>query len=476
MVSIIIPAREEIYLEKTIRNILDNSEGEIEILIMLDGWMPNPPIHMNDNRVIFIHYPKSIGQRSAINEGVRRAKGEFIMKLDAHCAVDKGFDVKLAADCEPSWTVIPRMYNLDIVTWKPKLHKVTDYMYISSPNHPEKPFRASYYTGSDYHNWHKKSELIDDTMCCMGPCFFMHKNRFWEQGGCDENHVGGWGQQGIEVSLKAWLSGGALKVNKKTWFAHWFRGNAGGFPYKLDGRVVDAARAYSRDLWTNNKWVKQTKNLEWLVGKFKPPTWDFSKNMTNEEYLYSYMFDQRRNNYPLWRGHKVVKYPTDLVLYEQIIWQTKPDYIIECGTAYGGSTLFLADMLDIVGKGKVISIDINPISQPPHPRIEYITGRTTAVDTLEKIKNMVKGSCMVILDSDHSRVHVKRELHYYSKIATKGQYIVVEDCYYKMKKKPPAEAVDWFLRTRRGSDFQMTKVDQQFGACLTRYGWLLKQR
>ena len=122
MLSVLIAARNEIYLEKTIRDVLSNAEGEIEIIVELDGYIPEPQIVMNDDRVIFIHHKESIGQRACINHAAKLAKGKYIMKLDAHCAMDKGFDVKLAQDCEPEWTVIPRMYNLDVELWKPKLH------------------------------------------------------------------------------------------------------------------------------------------------------------------------------------------------------------------------------------------------------------------------------------------------------------------------------------------------------------------
>lgn len=271
MVSIIIPARNEKYLEQTIRSVLSNAKGEIEVLVILDGYIPEPQIHCNDNRVTFYTFAESIGQRAAINFAASQAKGEFIMKLDAHCAVGEGFDVILAEDCKYEWTVVPRMYNLDIDTFKPKIHKLTDYMYISSPTSP-KPFRMMYYSGDEYRKWHSRKELIDDTMCLVGCCFFMHKARFIELGGCDEKHVGGWGQQGVEVSLKAWLSGGALKVNKKTWFAHWFRGDVG-FPYPISGRQVEVVRRYSQELWLNNKWDKQKRTIQWLVEKFNPPLW-----------------------------------------------------------------------------------------------------------------------------------------------------------------------------------------------------------
>jgi glycosyltransferase involved in cell wall biosynthesis len=269
--SVIIPSRNEKYLEPTLRNILANARGDIEILVILDGWLPDPPIHMNDDRVIFFPFEESIGQRQGINYAAKKAKGKYMMKLDAHCAVDEGFDVKLAADCEYDWTVIPRMYNLDINTFKPKYHKRTDYMYMRVREDGQ--FRAEYYEGALRREMHRRPELIDDTMCCMGPCFYMHLDRFWELGGCDENH-GGWGSQGIEVSCKAWLSGGALKVNKKTWFSHWFRGGGGpGFPYKISGRQVQYARNYAKNLWIGNNWPLAKRDFQWMVDKFNPPGW-----------------------------------------------------------------------------------------------------------------------------------------------------------------------------------------------------------
>ena len=276
MLSVLLPSRNEVYLEQTIRNVLANAEGEIEVLVALDGYLPDPPFDVHDNRALFYPIEKAIGQRAAINFLARQARGQYVMKLDAHCTVDKGFDVKLAADCEYDWTVIPRMYNLDVTTFKPRLiedfdtavrrAKVHDYLYIGINEKNE--LRTQYYGGGckTLHR-SRKDILIDDTMSCMGPYFFMHKGRFWEQGGCDENHEGGWGQQAVEVACKAWLSGGSLKVNKKTWFAHWFRAGSG-WPYPISGRQVDRVRAYSKDLWMNNKWEKQTRPLSWLVEKF----------------------------------------------------------------------------------------------------------------------------------------------------------------------------------------------------------------
>lgn len=280
-VSFLIPARNEIYLEQTVRNVLSNIRGNSEVLVYLDGYIPDPQIVTNDSRVMFFHTDKAVGQRAAINFLANKAEGKFICKLDAHCAIDEGFDLKMMADYEYDWTVIPRMYNLDYKTWRPKLiedfthavrmGKLHDYIMIGINDKDE--LRTLYYPHDFNKKLHheRKDILIDETMSCMGCCFFMHKDRFFEQGGCDEGHEGGWGQQGVEVALKAWLSGGKLMVNKKTWFAHWFRAGDGGFPYPISGNQIDRVRAYSKDLWLNDKWSKATRKFSWLLDKFNPP-------------------------------------------------------------------------------------------------------------------------------------------------------------------------------------------------------------
>ena len=399
-VSVIITARNEVYLQRTIDSVLAAAEAKTEVIAICDGYWPDPPIQ-DDPRVVLIHHTESIGQRGAINEGAKIAKGKYVMKLDAHCNVDKGFDVKLMADCEYDWTVIPRMYNLNYETWEPKLiedpvkavrkGKLHDYMYIGWNGKGE--MRTLYYTGTENKKWHQRTELIDDTMSCMGCCFFMHKDRFWELGGCDEGH-GGWGQQGVEVSLKAWLSGGSLKVNKKTWFAHWFRASDGGFPYPASGNAHARARHYSRDLWLNDKWPLQKREFDWVIEKFNPPTWENKMDKKFARHYFNHMI--KKDNIPKWLGVDVVKYPGDLMLYQEVLFENKPDFLVETGTYMGGSALFFANMFDLIGKGEVISIDLSDRKPPQHPRITYITGRSTAVDTLEKVRTMVGDKSVMV--------------------------------------------------------------------------------
>ena len=117
--SIIIPAREEIFLQKTIENILENIRADTEVIAICDGYWPEPPVADNP-RLTIIHHAKSIGQRAATNEGVRLSQAKFIMKVDAHCAFGEGFDRVLMEDCQYDWTMIPAMWNLHAFDWECK--------------------------------------------------------------------------------------------------------------------------------------------------------------------------------------------------------------------------------------------------------------------------------------------------------------------------------------------------------------------
>ena len=478
--TIIIPARNETYLQRTIESVLASIEADTEIIAICDGYWPKPPIQ-DHPRVNLIHHSEARGQRQGINAAARIARGKFLMKLDAHCAVGPGFDRILIEDWQPGWTVVPRMYNLDVETWEPKLHKRTDYMYMAINDKNE--LRAQYYGGKEYWKWHKREAEIDETMCCMGPGWFLSAEDFWKQGGCDETH-GSWGQQGIEVALKAWLSGGALMVNKKTWFAHWFRGGGGpGFPYHIRQHDINKARAYSKELWLGDKWEGQTRTFRWLLEKFDPPGWKDYLLMTDDktlklnEVLYHHI--HVKGHEPRWRGVRVIKQPGDLILYQEVIWENKPKFIVETGTKFGGSALFFQDMLDLVGEGgKVLTVDIAAKVNNPDPRIRYIEGNSKDEAIVDQVRRIVgDDTCMVVLDSDHRRIHVKWELHRYAPLVTPGQYLVIEDCYSRgTKPLGPLEARDWFLAdTKEGRQFQQTNLERKFLIGVCNGGWLRRR-
>lgn len=131
-----------------------------------------------------------------------------------------------------------------------------------------------------------------------------------------------------------------------------------------------------------------------------------------------------------WMGVPILKLPFDLFLFQEIIYETKPDLIVECGTYNGGSALFFASMMDLINNGHVLTIDtISRPNMPKHPRITYFKGSSTSQEALDKVKSMIRpnSKVMVILDSDHTKAHVLNEIRLYKDFVSKGSYLVVED-------------------------------------------------
>lgn len=152
-------------------------------------------------------------------------------------------------------------------------------------------------------------------------------------------------------------------------------------------------------------------------------------NTESNKAKYSYNFS--------WMGRPVIQYPQDLIAMQEIIWELKPDLIIETGIAHGGSLIFYASILELIGKGEVLGVDIeirehNREEIEKHPmfkRIKMIEGSSISKETVERVKNYVNGkdTVLVILDSNHTHDHVLQELNLYSPFITKGSYIVVFD-------------------------------------------------
>ena len=138
-----------------------------------------------------------------------------------------------------------------------------------------------------------------------------------------------------------------------------------------------------------------------------------------------------------WIGVPIIQFPEDILMMQELIWKVRPDVIIECGIAHGGSMLFYASLLELIGKGRVIGIDIeirqyNKIAVKSHPishRIEMLEGNSISEEVINTVKKMIKGAnkVMVILDSNHSKEHVAKELELYNELVTPGSYLVAMD-------------------------------------------------
>jgi len=308
--SILIPSRNEVFLKNTIENILLHMEGNTEIIAVLDGQWADPPIE-DHPKVTLVYHSESIGQRAATNEAAKISTAKYVMKVDAHCAFDQGFDVKLMEDMQDNWTVVPVMRNLHAFDWVcPNGHRryqgpsgpcnfylldengketgeicgeptIMDIVWIAKPSPQSTAYRFDKTLHFQYWNEYKKKQEGDlvETLSLQGSCFMMTRERYLDLNICDEE-LGSWGNQGTEVACKSWLSGGRVLVNKKTWYAHMFRtqGKDFGFPYPLSGKQVEQARQKTRDLFLNNKWEKAIYPFSWLIEKFSPiPDWDNAK-------------------------------------------------------------------------------------------------------------------------------------------------------------------------------------------------------
>ena len=168
----------------------------------------------------------------------------------------------------------------------------------------------------------------------------------------------------------------------------------------------------------------------------------YSKNASLARAAGQFMKESMRAKYSYnfsWMGRMLIQYPEDVLVMQEIIWEIKPDLIIETGTAHGGSTVFYASMLKLLGRGHVISIDINVYPENKkdlarHPLARSITlieGSSTDPKTIASVKRLAQGKkkILVVLDSLHSHQHVLQELQLYSPLVTKGCYIVVFDTF-----------------------------------------------
>jgi cephalosporin hydroxylase len=131
-----------------------------------------------------------------------------------------------------------------------------------------------------------------------------------------------------------------------------------------------------------------------------------------------------------WRGTPIVKLPADLWTLQELIYELQPDLVIETGTAHGGSASYMAHLLDLNQRGRIVTIDPHDYpDRPAHPRIEYWAASSVDPAVIERLTPIVAaaGTVMVILDSLHSTHHVRQEIALYAPFVTRGSYLLVED-------------------------------------------------
>lgn len=152
-------------------------------------------------------------------------------------------------------------------------------------------------------------------------------------------------------------------------------------------------------------------------------------NVESNKAKYSYNFS--------WMGRPIIQYPQDMIAMQEIIWDVKPDLIIETGIAHGGSIIYYASLLELIGNGEVLGIDIdirlhNRRQIENHPmfkRIKMIQGSSVSEETVDEVKQYAAGkeTILVCLDSNHTHEHVLKELELYSPFVSMNSYLIVFD-------------------------------------------------
>ena len=271
--SVILPARNEKYLASTIDSIRQNAGSEIEIIVVLDG-PTEYPLPEFDGKVI--EFKESRGIRHSINEAVSQSTGDYILKLDAHCIVSPGFVSALLDNYYDGWVSVASRFTLDLETVKPGPRRV-DYFYLSCPwTHPKSMMMQScpWIGMTD-----RRPEIdLDELMCFQGSMWFMSRSHWDWLGGLEtdlqyaEHH---------EISMKTWLGGRRVVVNKNAWYAHPSRPTSG---YHMSMRQVYKDHAISAKYWTENKWPKRVHDFDWLIDKFWPLPMADSRHRTEKYY------------------------------------------------------------------------------------------------------------------------------------------------------------------------------------------------
>ncbi|HLY62947.1 MAG TPA: CmcI family methyltransferase [Terriglobia bacterium] len=181
-----------------------------------------------------------------------------------------------------------------------------------------------------------------------------------------------------------------------------------------------------------------------------------------------------------WMGVTARKMVLDAWVYQQMIYELRPEIIIEIGNAEGGSTKFLANMLDLVEAGEVIAVDIDhSIFQGHHPRVNLVTGDSLAPETLARVEALARGrQGLVIHDGDHSHPHTLKDLRAYAQFVRLGSYYIVEDTISDLFRagdgignvNGPLCAVEEFIR--EDPRFQIDQSREQFVLTFNPRGFL----
>ena len=272
--SIIVPAYDEPFLQKTLSGLLRNG-SDIEIIVMLDGYEPNPPIRAN-SRVRVIHKPKREGLRRAINEAAALARGKYLMKIDAHTTLSENYDEIFLREFDDNWVMVPARRALNVESWGPMGQTINYEHYMYPFNYPRA--RIGLYTLP----WNKRMAdrqeyRLDEDMTHLGSCWLVTKEHFDKRiGGLKEEGYGRFLGEHLELSLKTQLGPwrGKLMRNKDVLHCHLTKTGAYQKYYHATTTERVIGNHYIYNYWWNDRWEDASMKFEELVDRFWPiPEW-----------------------------------------------------------------------------------------------------------------------------------------------------------------------------------------------------------
>jgi len=290
--SMIIPSRNCKYAARTVEDIYQNFTGSYEVIILLDGYWPNPPIKDHKNLTI-VHKGEVKGMRNSLNLGVQLAKGKWVAKCDDHCMFGKGFDELIIGGIQEDWLVNPSRYAMDPEKWEWG-RGPTEYLYLTYPYKEDNMYGNGLHgrkwigedgfgvnMGKEQFYWmedHRKDLVIDDLQTFQGSFWLMSRDKYLEIGGLDELHSDLMENEPQELGFKVWLSGGRCVLNKATKFAHMHKNEREldnrGRTWKLSWQAMRDTGRYQTWYWMNDKWPKAKRTMKWFVEHFWPiPGW-----------------------------------------------------------------------------------------------------------------------------------------------------------------------------------------------------------
>lgn len=262
IVSVIIPVgqneKKSSYM-RTIKSLIETSKEEIEILFLADGWKPNLEDFTKHTKVL--PSTNNLGERGTVNRGVALAKGDYVLKIDAHCKMSPSWDVELKKSCGKNNLVVCTLDALKEDNWESLNHNYT-YVYVNSSM--EEKWWGNYHSDD-------KNKDVQPTMSLTGCGWFCRRKYFLSHLKYDKD-LGKWGSIGPEMSAKVEKSGGEILLHKKVKCCHLFSTNPTGYPVSV------VVRARKKILERYGKYLFN------LSKKFKPvPTWDKIKNLNEME-------------------------------------------------------------------------------------------------------------------------------------------------------------------------------------------------